>query len=113
MLDGIFNNSYPDEGTRCYLNTCGIYYPLSCCHFDSPDSHHGKRNFGITAAIIAAIIAGIARTTRAAVALTLTAIPVEIINAVVSKSAEVLQVQEVLHKYLYQAIHILPQQIDM
>jgi hypothetical protein len=75
--------------------------------------HWGKRDFGITAAIIAAIIAGIARTTRAAVALTLTAIPVEIINAVVSKSAEVLQVQEVLHKYLYQAIHILPQQIDM
>lgn len=78
------------------MNTCGIYYPLSCCHFDSPDSHHGKRNFGITAAIIVAIITGIAGATIAAIALTQAATTVDTDNAVISKSTEVLQSQEVL-----------------
>ena len=83
LLDGVFNNGYPDEGTSCYLDACGIYYPLSCCHFDSPDSHHGKRNFGITAAIIAAILVGVSGATTAAVALTQRATRAETVNAVV------------------------------
>lgn len=73
--------------------------------------HQGKRDFGIIAAIIVAIIAGIAQVTTVAVALTLTDTTTETINMVVSKSAEALQAQEVLNPHLYQAIHIL-QQID-
>ena len=69
--------------------------------------HWGKRDFGITAVIIVAIIASIARVTTAAVALMQTATMVETVNAVVvSKSAEALQAQEVLNQHLYQAIHI-------
>ena len=61
---------------------------------------------GIIAAIIAAITAGIDRATTAAVALTQTTTRAETVNAVVSKSAKVLQAQEVLNQHLYQAIHI-------
>ena len=68
---------------------------------------------GIIAAIIAAITAGIDRATTAAVALTQTTTRAETVNAVVSKSAKVLQSQEVLNQHLYQAIHILQQQIDL
>ena len=67
---------------------------------------------GIIAAIIAAITAGIDRATTAAVALTQTTTRAETVNAVVSKSAKVLQAQEVLNQHLYQAIHILKQHID-
>lgn len=73
LLDGVFNNGYPDEGTSHYLNAYGKYHPLSCYHSDGPDSqplHQGKRDFGITAAIIVATIADIDRETTAAVALT-------------------------------------------
>ena len=116
LLDGVFNNGYPDEGSSHYLDTCGKYHSLSCHHSDDPDSlitpTQGKRDFGITAAIIVAIITGIAGATTAAVALTQTAAMAETINAVVSKSAVALQAQEVLNQHLYEAIHILQQQID-
>ena len=52
------------------------------------------------------MIAGISGVTTAAVA-TQTATMTETINYVVSKSAEVLQAQEVLNQHLYQAIHSL------
>ena len=38
---------------------------------------------------------------------------VKTLNDVVFKSAEVLQAQELLNQHLYQAIHILQQQIDL
>lgn len=37
----------------------------------------------------------------------------EIVNAVVSKPAEVLQTQELLNQHFYQVIHILQQQINL
>jgi hypothetical protein len=52
------------------------------------------------------MIAGISGVTTAAAA-TQTATMTETINAVVSKSTEALQAQEVLNQHLYQAIHIL------
>lgn len=79
---------------------------------DGPDSqslHLGKRDFGITAAIII----GIARATTAAVALTQTATTAETVNAIISKSAEALLAHEILNQHLYQAIHILQQQINL
>ena len=96
----------PDEGTSYHLDKCGKYHHLSCWHSDDPDSlitpTQGKRDFGITAVIIVAIIASISRVTAAAVALTQTATMVESVNAVVvSKSAEAPQVQEVLNQHLY------------
>ena len=96
----------PDEGTSHHLDDCGKYYHLSCWHSDDPASlitpTQGKRDFGITAAIIVAIIASIARVTTAAVALMQTATMVETVNAVVvSKSAEAPQVLEVLNQHLY------------
>ena len=111
LLDGVFNNSYPDEGTSHYLDACGKYHPLSCHHSDDPDSlitaipgkvglwyysychcsHHCRHFWGNTAAV----------------ALTQTAIIAETTNAIVSKSAEALQAYEVLNQHLYQAIHIL------
>lgn len=54
-----------------------------------------------------AIIAGIARITTAAVALTQTATMPETVQAVVSESPEVLQTPERLNQHLYQAVHIL------
>ena len=69
--------------------------------------HQGKREFGITAAIIAATMTDTAGATTAAVALAQIDTTVETINYVVSKSAEVLQAQEVLNQHLYQAIHSL------
>jgi hypothetical protein len=52
--------------------------------------HRGSGGFVITAAIISAIIVGIAGATTAALALTQKATMVETVNAVVSGSAEVL-----------------------
>jgi hypothetical protein len=51
--------SYPDEGASHHLNAYGKYHLLSCGHSD--DLHWEKKDFGITAAITMAIIAGIAR----------------------------------------------------
>lgn len=59
-----------------------------------------------------AVIAGIARVTKAAVALTQPATTVESVNVMVSRTAEVLQAQEVLNEHLFQSICILQQQID-
>ena len=66
----------------------------------------------ITTPNIVAVIAGIARVTKAAVALTQTATTVEFVNAIVSRTAEVLQAQEILNEHLCQSIYILQQQID-
>lgn len=52
--------------------------------------HYGKRDFGITTSIIVYIIAGVAGVTIAAIAMTKTAMMVETVNVVISKSAEVL-----------------------
>jgi hypothetical protein len=99
-LDRVFTNGYPDEGTSHLLDVC-----VNTIHFHAITLmaqthlkllHHGKRNFGITAAIIVAIITGIAGATTAAVALTQAATTVDTVNAVISKSTEVLQSQEVL-----------------
>ena len=109
LMDGVLNNSYTDEETRCHLDACGKYHSLSYCHYDGPEWQpldQGKRDFVIIAAIIVAIIVGISGVTTAAVA-TQTATMTETINAVVSKSTEALQAQEVLNQHLYQAIHIL------
>lgn len=81
---------------------------LFIIEFAYTNTHWGKKDFGI----IAAIITGIARPTTAAVALTQTATQAETINAVISKSAEVLQAQQILNQHLYQVIYIL-QQIDL
>lgn len=63
LLDRVFTNGYPDEGSSHYLDVCGKYLSLSCHHSDDPDSqpiHWGKKDFGITGAIITTIIAGTA-----------------------------------------------------
>jgi hypothetical protein len=101
LLDRVFNNGYPDEGTAT------IWVPVvNITHFHAvtlmaqtylQPLHYGKRDFGITAAVIATIIAGMAGATTAAVASTQTAILAETINAVVCKSAEALWAWEVLH----------------
>jgi hypothetical protein len=71
------------------LDDCGNFHSLLCHHSDGPDSLTtpipGKSDFVVTAAVIAAIIAGIAGATTAAVALTQTAAMAETINAVVTK----------------------------
>ena len=38
LLDEVFNNGYPEEGTSCHLVACGKYHPLSYYHSDGPDS---------------------------------------------------------------------------
>jgi hypothetical protein len=86
LLDGTFNNGYLDEGTRGHLDAGGKCHPLSC-HHSVPQTHlqslhWGKRDFGIAAAIIA----GTAKATTAAVALIQTATMAKTVNAVKSLS---------------------------
>lgn len=114
LLDGVFSNGYPDEGTSRHLYACGKYHSLSCCHFDVPDwlttPTLGREGFWYySVAIIVAIITGIAGVTTAAIALTQTATTVATANAVVLKSPEALLAQEVLNQHLYKAIYILKQ----
>jgi hypothetical protein len=94
-LDVVFNNGHCDEGTSCHLGAWGKYYSLSCHHFNGPDSHPLLQEKG-DLDIMAAIIAGIAGVTM--VVLTQTAATVDTVN--LSKSAEVLQAQEVLNQHL-------------
>lgn len=70
-------------------------YSLSCHHSNGPDSHPLLQEKG-DLDIMAAIIAGIAGVTM--VVLTQTAATVDTVN--LSKSAEVLQAQEVLNQHL-------------
>lgn len=87
------------------MDACGEYHSLSCWHSDVPDSlitHTlGKKDFGIEAVIIVAIIAGTAMEIIAAIALIQTATMAETVSEVISNSAEVLQGQEVLNQHLY------------
>lgn len=96
LLDGFFNNGYPNEEASHYLDACSKYQS----HFHAitlmaqtclQPLHQGKRDFSTTAVITTAIIAGISGATAAAVVLTQTATTGETGNAVVSKSAKVLQ----------------------
>ena len=75
LLDGLFNNGFPDEGTSCYLDACDKYHRLLCYHSDSPVSQVLHWGIVVTATIVAAIIAGITTATTATVALTQTATP--------------------------------------
>jgi hypothetical protein len=87
------------------LDACSKHYLLSCHLSDGPDSQplqQGKRNFGITAAIIAAIIAGTVRVTTAAVC------PYSHYGGDCQCCSQLRH-----HRNLYQAIYILQQQINL
>lgn len=94
QLDEVFNNSRPDEGTNHHLGAHFHTVTLMSLYL-------GKRYFGVNAAIITTIIAGIVRVTTAAAALTQTATIAETIYKEVSKSAAGLQEKGVLNKHLY------------
>ena len=105
-LDRVFTNGYPDEGTSHLLDVC-----VNTIHFHAITLmaqthlkllHHGKRNFGITAAIIAAIIAGTVRVTTAAVC------PYSHYGGDCQCCSQLRH-----HRNLYQAIYILQQQINL
>jgi len=105
LLVVVFNNSYPVEGTNHHFDAYIIYYTLSWHYSDEPDSFitstpEIKRDFDITTAIIVTMITSTAKVTIAVVALTQIATTTETVNAVFSKSAEVLQTQEVLSQHL-------------
>lgn len=90
------------------VNTTHFHAGTLMAQTHSQPLYQAKRDFSFTAAIIA----DTAGVTIAAGAFTQTATTLKTVNAVVSKSAEMLQKQEVLNQQLYQAIHIL-QQIDL
>lgn len=102
MLAGIPTNSHPIERT-IWVPTCQCYPPPHCYHCGSKL----KRDFKITAAVIAATVLGVGGAVAKAVPLTQTATMAKIFNQVVAKSAKTLRAQEIINQHLYQAIHVL------
>jgi hypothetical protein len=96
LLDRVLNNNCPDDGASHHLDACGKCYSFSCHHTVGPDSlkplHHAKRFLQMPS-----LFSGIACVITAVIAFTHTATKVETVNEVDSKSAEALQVEEVLN----------------
>ncbi|XP_076981184.1 uncharacterized protein LOC143653792 [Tamandua tetradactyla] len=78
-----------------------------------PDLKHTKRDFGISAAIAAAIVAAVAASTVAAIALTQTSTTAETLLNVSQTAAQAVGTQENINHLMHSAVFNLQQQIDL
>lgn len=109
MLAGTLTNSHPIERTSSHLGThCQGYPPPHRYHCGSKT----KREFKVTATVIAATVLREGGAVVETVPLTQTATMAKILNQVVAKSAKALRAQELINQHLYPAIHALQQQVD-
>lgn len=112
-MDGVLNNSYTDEETRCHLDACGKYHSLSCHYSDVPDSLttpiSEKGIFSYYSWQHHSYHCRHCQGDNRCRSLTQTATTAVSANFIFSKSADVLQAQD---EHLCQSICLL-QQIDL